>query len=69
MRTGIAHLPLHGGKAPTWLFMSIDILHKALDKSKIDYTEKIKAFHRLADFQKKEWGLTLNRGGCHARCV
>ena len=32
--------------------LSIDILNKALDKGKIDHTEKVKAFRRLAKFQK-----------------
>jgi hypothetical protein len=32
--------------------LSIDVLRKALDRGKIDYTEKVKAFKRLAAFQK-----------------
>ena len=26
MKTGIAHLPLHGGKAPAWLFQRMKLL-------------------------------------------
>ena len=33
--------------------LSIEILSKALDKGRIDYTEKVNAFRRLAVFQKE----------------
>jgi len=32
---------------------SIDILSRALDKGRIDHSEKVKAFRRLADFQRR----------------
>ena len=30
MRTGIAHLPLHGGKAPSWLFLRMKRLAREI---------------------------------------
>ena len=38
-RTGYAHLPLHGGKAPRYLF------------ERIGRSEKVAAFRRLAQHQ------------------
>lgn len=43
MRTGFAHLPLHGGRA-------IQMPHGALDRSSVDYREKRGALKRLAEF-------------------
>ncbi len=30
MKTGIAHLPLHGGKAPSWLFQRMKRLAREI---------------------------------------
>ena len=52
-RTGIANLPLHYGKVPSWLFdrktydQSIELLSKAIHKSKLGIGEKNEAFNRL----------------------
>jgi hypothetical protein len=56
MRTGPAQLPLHGGKAPAWLDRAtydrtIDVLRRALDRSRVDRSEKIAALKRLAEVQ------------------
>jgi hypothetical protein len=58
MRTGVAHLPLHGGKdgtpfpvdRPTY-GQTIEILNKALNGASADRTEKVKAFQRLSRFE------------------
>ncbi len=48
MKTGIANLPLHYGKAPRWFFSrSIEFLRKVLSLSKIGNTEKLEAIKRL----------------------
>ena len=52
-RTGIANLPLHYGKVPPWLFdrktcdQSIELLSKAIHKTKLGIREKNKALNRL----------------------
>ncbi len=52
-RTGIANLPLHYGKVPPWLFdhktydQSIELLSKAINKTKLGITEKKEAMSRL----------------------
>ncbi|MFC2072416.1 hypothetical protein ACFLUU_06920 [Chloroflexota bacterium] len=62
-RTGIANLPLHYGKAPRWLFskkngipypvdrktydQSIELLSKAINKTKLGIREKNEALGRL----------------------
>ena len=52
-RTGIANLPLHYGKAPRWLFdrhtydQSIELLRKAINKTKLGIREKEEALNRL----------------------
>ena len=64
--TGFASLPLHGGKAPAWLFgrmvrlsreivkltydKTIEILNKAINRASSDRSEKVQAFLRLAAF-------------------
>lgn len=51
--TGFASLLLHGGKTPPWLFdKTIEILNKAINRSAIDRSEKVKAFRRLAKFSE-----------------
>jgi len=54
MRTGIAHLPLHGGKdgypypVDREIYdKSIDFLRKVVHQAKVGVTEKIGAFKRL----------------------
>ena len=50
-RTSYAHLPLHGGKAPRWLFeCMVPLSREALNGARIDRREKRQAFRRLADF-------------------
>ncbi len=52
-RTRIANLPLHHGYAPRWLFdhqtydQSIELLSKAINKTKLGTKEKNEAMGRL----------------------
>ena len=49
MRTGIAHLPLHGGKAPAWLFQRMTRLSREIALFIIDAFGKDEMLHRLYD--------------------
>jgi hypothetical protein len=44
MRTGFAHLPLHGGAAPRYLF------ERMVPLACVERGEKVRAFRRLAEF-------------------
>lgn len=52
-RTGIANLPLHYSKVPPWLFdrktydQSIELLRKAISRTKLGIREKNEAMRRL----------------------
>jgi len=52
-RTSIANLPLHYGKVPPWLFdrktydQSIELLRKAINRTKLGIKEKNEAMRRL----------------------
>jgi len=59
MRTGIAHLPLHGGKdghpypVDRDVFdQTIEILGRAVEKARVGDREKMDAIKRLATFAK-----------------
>ncbi|MDP3097219.1 MAG: hypothetical protein Q8M86_04675 [Syntrophales bacterium] len=69
MKTGIAHLPLHGGKAPAGLFQkdghpypvdrenydrTIHFLREILNAAKIGETDRKRAFERLNAFARDE---------------
>lgn len=47
---GTADLPLHGGKAPPWLFKRMVALAKGICDAKAGDTEKLKALERLRRF-------------------
>jgi hypothetical protein len=49
MRTGIAHLPLHYGKAPSWLFQKMKRLSKEITLFIIDAYGVEEMFLRLSD--------------------
>ena len=49
MRTGIAHLPLHGGKAPRWLFERMTRLARAIACHVVDEYGPHEMLLRLAD--------------------
>ncbi|MFH0802725.1 MAG: hypothetical protein V2A78_10135 [bacterium] len=58
MRTGMANLPLHGGKDGYPYPVnrgeydrSIEILSKALKAAKVGHSEKLEAFRRLSHWQ------------------
>ncbi len=49
MRTGIAHLPLHGGKAPPWLFQRMRSLSREITLFIIDAYSAEEMLRRLSD--------------------
>jgi len=49
MRTGVAHLPLHYGKAPAWLFQRMKDLSKEITLSIIDAYGAEEMISRLSD--------------------
>lgn len=49
MRTGIAHLPLHGGKAPSWLFQRMKRLSREITLFIIDAFGTEEMLLRLSD--------------------
>jgi len=49
MRTGIAHLPLHGGKAPSWLFKRMRSLAKEIALFIVDVHGSEEMLLRLSD--------------------
>jgi hypothetical protein len=49
MRTGVAHLPLHYGKAPAWLFQRMKSLAKEITVSVIEAYGKEEMLSRLSD--------------------
>ena len=62
-RTGTAHLPLHGGKAPAWLFSrmvklpceisihkTVEVLRAAVNRAGIDRSARVEALKRLVRF-------------------
>jgi hypothetical protein len=49
MRTGIAHLPLHGGKAPPWLFQRMRSLSREITLFIVDAYSAEEMLHRLSD--------------------
>jgi hypothetical protein len=64
-RTGFAHLPLHGGKAPRYLFermvpLSREIvIYIATEFGRKEVLhEKVHAARRLADFERRAEGMT-----------
>ena len=56
-KVGIATLPLHGGKAPAWLFKRMEkcaaLLEDALNQARIDKKDILNAFKRLQSI--KNW--------------
>ena len=60
MRTGIAHLPLHGGKAPSWLFKRMKGLAKEIVLFIVDVHGTEEMLLRLSDpFWFQAFGCTL----------
>jgi hypothetical protein len=60
MRTGIAHLPLHGGKAPPWLFQRMRSLAKEIALFIVDVHGSEEMLLRLSDpFWFQAFGCTL----------
>ena len=62
MRSGTAHLPLHSGRAPAWLFSrmvllaydkTIEVLHTAVNRANVDRSERVKALKRLVEYGKE----------------
>jgi uncharacterized protein len=49
MKTGVAHLPLHSGKAPGWLFQRMKILSGEIGSILIDAYGADEMLHRLSD--------------------
>ncbi|MEE8380896.1 MAG: DUF763 domain-containing protein, partial [Thermodesulfobacteriota bacterium] len=49
MKTGIAHLPLHGGKAPSWLFQRMKKLAREITISIVDEWGTDEMLTRLSD--------------------
>ena len=49
MKTGIAHLPLHSGKAPPWLFQRMKILSTEITSILIDAYGTTEMLRRLSD--------------------
>ena len=49
MKTGIAHLPLHGGKAPSWLFQRMKKLAREITLSIVDEWGTDEMLTRLSD--------------------
>jgi len=49
MKTGVAHLPLHYGKAPSWLFQRMKSLAREITLSIIDAYGKEEMLSRLSD--------------------
>jgi hypothetical protein len=49
MKTGIAHLPLHSGKAPSWLFQRMKALSREITVILIDGYGSEEMPHRLSD--------------------
>src|SRR4030043_1180735 len=60
VRTGIAHLPLHGGKAPSWLFKRMRNLAKEIILFIVDVHGAEEMLLRLSDpFWFQAFGCTL----------
>jgi len=49
MRTGIANLPLHGGKCPAWLFMKMKALGAAIIEVIVEDFGPLEVLNRLSD--------------------
>jgi uncharacterized protein len=49
MRTGIAHLPLHYGKAPAWLFSRMKLLAREITLAVVEEYGPIEMVRRLSD--------------------
>lgn len=49
MKTGVAHLPLHYGKAPSWLFLRMKSLAREITFSIIDAYGNEEMLSRLSD--------------------
>jgi hypothetical protein len=49
MKTGIAHLPLHGGKAPSWLFQRMKRLSREITLFIVDAFGTEEMLLRLSD--------------------
>lgn len=49
MRTGIAHLPLHYGKAPAWLFSRMKLLAREITLVMVEEFGSIEIVRRLSD--------------------
>ena len=49
MKTGVAHLPLHYGKAPSWLFQRMKSLAREITLSIIDAYGNEEMLSRLSD--------------------
>ena len=49
MRTGIAHLPLHGGKAPAWLFQRMVRLARGITLFMLEEYDRDTVLERLSD--------------------
>jgi hypothetical protein len=49
MRTGVAHLPLHSGKAPAWLFQRMKVLSKEIVFVLVDAYGAEEMLRRLSD--------------------
>jgi hypothetical protein len=48
-RTGIANLPLHGGKAPHWLFQRMAVLAREITLAIVTEYGSMEMLHRLSD--------------------
>ncbi len=49
MKTGIAHLPLHYGKAPHWLFKKMKLLAREISLAVIQEYGRGELLRRLSD--------------------
>jgi hypothetical protein len=61
MRTGTAHLPLHGGKAPRWLFTRMVALSREILRVMVEEYGPAEVLTRVADphwFRALGWVLS-----------
>jgi hypothetical protein len=49
MRTGTAHLPLHGGRAPSWLFSRMVLLSREITRVVVEEFGPLDMLRRLSD--------------------
>ena len=49
MKTGIANLPLHDGKAPTWLFSRMKLLTRKITLVVVEEFGPVEMVRRLSD--------------------